>query len=285
MCAARPRSTYNSMFVAPTRNLGLPQKLQSASLLLFYDPVLAPSNQSLELHNSMKAPLPARYDPMLVPLDYCPLLSLPAELRNIIYELVLRLAPDDETFVSLSRRPSPSDPKGIRSVLTVLRTCRQINNEAGGIFYSLNQLSVGRLRSDPYQDSVMFLASLGDARRQAIRHLAVTVDCKRPQTFRTTLWKLQTRCTHLMSLRVYITGLAGQKDYQEFEDFIARDIQNISFQLRQFKMLQHCELRNARLVLYQVVAVKQDTLRHLEAAFHEFLVRCKTYTSPKDELN
>lgn len=62
-------------------------------------------------------------------MDSSPLLRLPAELRNRIYELVL-VSPEPATIAGRKNYFS-SSPQ-------ILRTCRQINNEATAILYSDN---------------------------------------------------------------------------------------------------------------------------------------------------
>lgn len=69
------------------------------------------------------------------------LTKLPSELRTLIWELILRIEPNDKDNVDglvwLTPIPQPRP-----SVLFLLLVCRQIHREAEGIFYQINKLAV-----------------------------------------------------------------------------------------------------------------------------------------------
>ncbi|KAF2169112.1 hypothetical protein M409DRAFT_20340 [Zasmidium cellare ATCC 36951] len=79
------------------------------------------------------------------PLDQsqCRLISLPAELRTYIYELALLVEPDANNDVFIAHdtiRPAKFRTKP--SVLALLATCRQIYQEAAGIFFAQNNICI-----------------------------------------------------------------------------------------------------------------------------------------------
>ncbi|KAK4542834.1 hypothetical protein LTR36_006210 [Oleoguttula mirabilis] len=107
----------------------------------------------------------------------CPLPSLAPELRNIIYQMVLTVPPDDNGAVTISCA-SPSrnrDP----SVLSILQTCRQARDEAQAIFYHNNHLrcyhhNLG-LSYPTTKVQFNFLGTISPTRRAAIRAMTVII--------------------------------------------------------------------------------------------------------------
>ncbi|KAK3115915.1 hypothetical protein LTR53_004246 [Teratosphaeriaceae sp. CCFEE 6253] len=154
--------------------------------------------------SSANAIIPGATNPQIK----CRLMGLPAELRNGIYQFVLTLAPDDRDHVAISDRPSSygGTPPG-STVLSLLWTCRQVNDEALGFFYSLDRLRIMNRHRDPWHDTIRFLHSLGPARRQA-KHLGINlrnVSCRsNVHTFTMTLQTLERECVNLTSLHVYL---------------------------------------------------------------------------------
>ncbi|KAK4953533.1 hypothetical protein LTR10_008131 [Elasticomyces elasticus] len=307
MYAAHRRSSYVPMRVAPSQEFTKPQKMQRAPLPSTHDPMLAktemlqnmpgvpppftqdftlaPLDLSLESHEKLPvAHLPACFDPMLVPLDHSPLLSIPPELRNSIYGLVLHLQPDDDGYVTTSDHPSSIGGTGGHSVLNILRTCRQIRDEAAGVFYSSNKLHVGYRHEDPSHDTLKMLDSLCDFRLHALRHLAVNVDCHFHEGIGDTLRALQRRCPNLSSLRVYITGLKQSSDYLAFLIFRLRIIKKCwehSHTLSGFPNLRFCELRAADTARAMgrrgdpvAVRIIKDKINEMEGAVREVLLKC-----------
>ena len=89
--------------------------------------------------------------PTNIPENVCTLLSLPPEIRNVIYELVFTSAENDEFgFVNVKRRSKDTVP----SVLSVTRTCKQIHNEAPAIFYSAHYINIGHLQIKTFFDAI-----------------------------------------------------------------------------------------------------------------------------------
>ncbi|KAK3116116.1 hypothetical protein LTR53_003852 [Teratosphaeriaceae sp. CCFEE 6253] len=143
------------------------------------------------------------------PQTKCRLTGLPAELRNGIYQFVLTSAPDDRDHVAISDRPSSyGGTLPGSTVLSLLRTCRQVNDEALGFFYSLNRLRILNRHRDPWHDTIRFLHSPGPARRRAIKHLGISLrilSCRsNVHTFTMTLQTLERECVNLTSLHVYL---------------------------------------------------------------------------------
>ena len=111
------------------------------------------------------------------------LLSLPPELRNRIFHHVLTAEPHDRTSrqhrLRLPLYPddnsillfAPDDfirPTTARySVLAMLQTCKQVHNDAEGIFYAINHLSLTAL------DIEDFAKTVSPTRLHAIRHFTV----------------------------------------------------------------------------------------------------------------
>ncbi|KAK5115830.1 hypothetical protein LTR85_009424 [Meristemomyces frigidus] len=79
-------------------------------------------------------------------MDQPPLIRLPAELRNHIYELALLRGHPVEIKIYDDDVLSPVG----YDVLALTRTCKQIRHESTGLFYSINefhiQLRVGSLK-------------------------------------------------------------------------------------------------------------------------------------------
>ena len=112
------------------------------------------------------------------PQAQCGLFSLPAELRNYIYTLVLTVQPNERGTISLTKTPThPTIP----TVLSILQTCRLIRDEAQGIFYSVHDLELRARFESPVWRPEQFLRQcsamvrcLSSKRRSAIRTLLIT---------------------------------------------------------------------------------------------------------------
>ncbi|KAK3116117.1 hypothetical protein LTR53_003853 [Teratosphaeriaceae sp. CCFEE 6253] len=118
------------------------------------------------------------------------LLNLPRELRNWIYKLVFTLPPDDDDHLTLSERRFSTDA----TVLSLLQTCKQINEESSGIFYFFNRLRVAHRREDP----------LGQSRRASIFHLAVGIGSGHPDGFAKARQVLENGYKNHETVRLYI---------------------------------------------------------------------------------
>lgn len=87
-------------------------------------------------------------DAHTTPLPNCHFISLPSELRNIIYDYVLQYHPDQGTSFALFT--SPTMPTQIRNRSSsrppqLAHTCRQIRDELLSIFYGGRTFTVDRL--------------------------------------------------------------------------------------------------------------------------------------------
>ena len=119
----------------------------------------------------------------------------------------MTVLPDDGNHVTLINSPVATGPGPGRSVLTLLRTCRQINQEAMGLFYSSNRLRIGYRNGKPWAALVRFLDSLGEPRRKAITHLAVSISGTHTQIFAATIQTLQRECPSLSSIHVRLIDM------------------------------------------------------------------------------
>lgn len=95
------------------------------------------------------------------------LLSLPAELRNRIYEYALTVESLDGEVSIRKRAPAESSRP---SALALLQTCRQIYREARGVFYHENALHLRHC------DLPSFVTSLSLARQVHIRSLRLNAE-------------------------------------------------------------------------------------------------------------
>ncbi|KAK3115916.1 hypothetical protein LTR53_004247 [Teratosphaeriaceae sp. CCFEE 6253] len=116
------------------------------------------------------------------------LLSLP----HWIYKLVFTLPPDDDDHLTLSERRFSTEA----TVLSLLQTCKQINEESSGIFYFFNRLRVAHRREDPCSDN---WASFAED-----RHLAVGIGSGHPDGLAHALEVLEDECKNLETVRLYI---------------------------------------------------------------------------------
>ena len=102
------------------------------------------------------------------------LLDLPAELRNQIYQHVLV---DDEKL-------DFGHPTNLQHTAAILRTCRQVHDEARGILYSENVFCLRRRKEQTlrtrwssdtfeigYEDIAFFLESIGARNIEFLRHV------------------------------------------------------------------------------------------------------------------
>ena len=102
----------------------------------------------------------------------CPLLQLPAELRNEIWQLALvRDEPIRIFHPGMGARLEPA----------LLATCKQIRNEAQDMLYSENTFeghcSIEAIRSLPNKPTSLlrWLGKIGDKRARMIKRLVVTL--------------------------------------------------------------------------------------------------------------
>lgn len=99
----------------------------------------------------------------------CTLLSLPPEIRNVIYQLVLTVngGIPNSRHVNIYRRLKR--PGNIReaSVLALLQTCKQINNEATAIFYLINHIHISTMHLK------QFVGAMSVQRLSMIRNISV----------------------------------------------------------------------------------------------------------------
>ena len=102
------------------------------------------------------------------PQTQCRLLALPPEIRNRIYDYTLYVATTDGK-VTIDKRSSAK----AYSVLSLLQTCRQVNQEAEGMFYRINHLRSENLNRWSYPPN--FWYGLGERRRESIRTLTVRI--------------------------------------------------------------------------------------------------------------
>jgi hypothetical protein len=114
------------------------------------------------------------------------LTKLPAELRALIWEFTLQVAPTDidDTHRVVWLTP---DPRPRPSVLSLLLVCRQINHEAADIFYHVNQLAVdvaipgeegpgpARLSHNVQGSLAHFLKTLSPRRLRSIHSLSIWI--------------------------------------------------------------------------------------------------------------
>jgi len=102
------------------------------------------------------------------PQSDCLLFKLPAELRNKIYELALHVQSSTEAAIITRRPRNPKSP----TVLGLLQTCKQINSEAAGIFYSTNELML-HTDDDGPRSTRTFVQALSGKRRESITRIHI----------------------------------------------------------------------------------------------------------------
>lgn len=97
----------------------------------------------------------------------CTLLSLPPEIRNIIYELALKLEGDPLGIVDIKRAPRSGNNINTCSVHALLQTCKQLYAEASGIFYTINHVAIG------YLPVKAFLKTMSASHLSYLKRLAI----------------------------------------------------------------------------------------------------------------
>ena len=97
----------------------------------------------------------------------CALISLPPEIRNIVYELVFKLGGDRFGVINIGKRPKSGNNATTYSVQALLQTCRQIYGEGVGVFYAVNCVSIPNLKVKT------FLDAMRSDRLASIRQIAV----------------------------------------------------------------------------------------------------------------
>ena len=91
------------------------------------------------------------------------LLSLPREVRNVIYHHVLTIKKRNNNTITISHHRIAKR----HSVLVMLQSCQQIRIEAEGIFYSMNDLGV------VLSEISRFVATLSSKRLRAIQRFGI----------------------------------------------------------------------------------------------------------------
>ena len=84
----------------------------------------------------------------------CTMLSLPPEIRNIIYNLVFKLEGNEAGVVNIGNRPRRENHATTNSVQALLQTCRQIYGETAGIFYATNYISIPNLEVETFVNTM-----------------------------------------------------------------------------------------------------------------------------------
>ena len=95
------------------------------------------------------------------------LLSLPPEIRNSIYGLVLTVKPNVDGHVTFGKRPRSGNNAATYSVQAVLQTCKQVYNEAMHVFYSVNTIRLRHLQVKT------FLTTMSVKRLSLIQRIAI----------------------------------------------------------------------------------------------------------------
>lgn len=133
------------------------------------------STSSQKMARQKQAPAFSKVGPPTQAQQNSPLLSLPAELRNSIYEYTFLLSP-----VELRPRKRPSNPKGRLTASGLLLACKQIHQEAMPIYYSATTFY---LDVAPVSRIAEWAKSIGPLRRQLIQdiHLAESLDFAPPR--------------------------------------------------------------------------------------------------------
>ncbi|KAK3708755.1 hypothetical protein LTR37_011276 [Vermiconidia calcicola] len=108
------------------------------------------------------------------PQAHCRLFALPAEIRNDIYSLVLTSPWPAKGALALT--PTPRDPSTL-TVLSLLQTCRLINDEACGLFYSTHIRVIYRMAWKKREQLHIFTRRTSIKRLSAIPKLTVFVIC------------------------------------------------------------------------------------------------------------
>ena len=82
------------------------------------------------------------------------LISLPPEIRKIIYELVFKLEGNQFGAVNIGKRPKSGNNATTYSVQALLQTCRQIYGEGVGVFYAVNCVNIPNLKVKTFIDTM-----------------------------------------------------------------------------------------------------------------------------------
>lgn len=98
------------------------------------------------------------------------LLSLPPELRNRIYHYHFPKHRTVSIERPVTRSGRPSQPNG---VLAILLTCRQVNDEAAGLFYHLNRFRVSVRHVHPRSNAPTFFSVTSAPRLEAVREMTI----------------------------------------------------------------------------------------------------------------
>ncbi len=105
-------------------------------------------------------------------------MSMPPEIRNEIYKHILTVPINDQGTVEVTDEPEhPEQP----TVLSILQTCRIVNDEAKGLFYHVNPIHLRR-HSDCKgglsiaRHTTIFLLTLSPERLHCIRDITITSD-------------------------------------------------------------------------------------------------------------
>ena len=100
--------------------------------------------------------------------DGCTLLSLPPEIRNTIFGYVLAIDSHEyDGHIKIGRRLKSGNNRTTCSVQALLQTCRQTYNEAAGMYYLVNHITVSSLQVKA------FVGTTSPQPLRAIRRLAI----------------------------------------------------------------------------------------------------------------
>lgn len=86
--------------------------------------------------------------------DGCRLLSLPPEIRNAIYELVLTIDQDEFGTVDIGKRPKAGNNAVTYTAQALLQTCKEVYADTASVFYSVNIVSLPNLRVKSFLDAM-----------------------------------------------------------------------------------------------------------------------------------
>ncbi|KAK4542837.1 hypothetical protein LTR36_006213 [Oleoguttula mirabilis] len=190
------------------------------------------------------------------PVSPPPLLALPPELRTRIWEYVFSSVADEHGSVCLTRTIQPQDEDEDEdapwpSVLVLLETCRQIRDEAEGLFYHLNRLQLdfedqyGSGRSS-LASPVYFLDTVSARRGGATRRLTCFV--ADVETIGLVLKRCRRRLPRLVDVRIqflptvraYYFSAAGVGAFEREWFFWRRDLRGLKSRIRDFRLAAPC---------------------------------------------
>ncbi len=132
----------------------------------------------------------------------CGLFRLPPELRTFIFVLALTIPVDEGKPVKLVQKHRA--PTQQPSVLSLLQTCRLVNDEAYGIFYAVNHLRFLFLDLDPTRACIGHRRPPSNKRMAAIEKLTIVADETQPLAYLESVCRYLRICTNLKELHLNI---------------------------------------------------------------------------------